>query len=75
MRLVQPPMADFESLPVPLDTATMEAKAVEALPDGEGWQFEPKWDGFLCLAFWDGSAVELRVKSGKLLGRCVPEVW
>ena len=37
----------------------MEAKLVEALPDDEGWRFEPKWDGFRCLAFRDGGDVDL----------------
>lgn len=38
------------------------------------WQFEPKWDGFRCLAFRDGESVELRAKSGKPLSRYFPEV-
>jgi ATP-dependent DNA ligase len=61
------------SFPLPLDTAPMEAKLVGGLPDGEGWQFEPKWDGFRCLAFRAGGAVELRAKSGKSLSRYFPE--
>ena len=52
----------------------MEAKLVEALPDGDGWQFEPKWDGFRCIAVREGGAVELISKSGKPLGRYFPEV-
>jgi ATP-dependent DNA ligase len=52
----------------------MEAKTAEALPEGPGWQYEPKWDGFRCLAFRDGEAVDLRAKSGKPLGRYFPEV-
>lgn len=64
-------MAKF---PLPLDIAPMEAKSVEALPDEPGWQFEPKWDGFRCLAFRDGAAVDLRAKSGKPLGRYFPEM-
>lgn len=52
----------------------MEAKLVEALPDGPGWQFEPKWDGFRALAARDGEAVELWSKSGKPLGRYFPEI-
>jgi ATP-dependent DNA ligase len=52
----------------------MEAKLVRDLPDGEGWQFEPKWDGFRCLAFRDGATVDLRSKSGKPLGRYFPEM-
>jgi ATP-dependent DNA ligase len=59
---------------LPLDTAPMEARTAEALPDDGAWQFEPKWDGFRCLAFKAGAAVELRAKSGKPLGRYFPEV-
>ncbi len=64
----------FARLAVPLDTPPMEARLVDALPDGEGWQFEPKWDGFRCLAFRDGDAVELRAKSGKTLTRYFPDM-
>ncbi|MBB5711280.1 ATP-dependent DNA ligase [Sphingomonas xinjiangensis] len=52
----------------------MEAKLVEALPQDAGWQFEPKWDGFRCLVFKQGSDVALHSKSGKPLGRYFPEV-
>ncbi|HYZ62576.1 MAG TPA: ATP-dependent DNA ligase [Acetobacteraceae bacterium] len=62
------------AFPLGLDTEPMEARAVEALPQDEGWQFEPKWDGFRCLAFKSGDAVELRAKSGKPLGRYFPEM-
>jgi ATP-dependent DNA ligase len=61
-------------LPVPLDTPPMGALLVEALPADDGWQFEPKWDGFRCLAFRAGDAVELKAKSGKDLTRYFPEV-
>ena len=37
------------------------------------WQYEPKWDGFRCLAFKAGDEVELRAKSGKPLGRYFPK--
>jgi ATP-dependent DNA ligase len=52
----------------------MEARLVTELPAGPGWQFEPKWDGFRCLAFRDMRKVELRAKSGKTLTRYFPEV-
>lgn len=52
----------------------MEAKLVSGIPEGDSWQFEPKWDGFRCLAFRDGSVAELMSKSGKPLGRYFPEV-
>jgi ATP-dependent DNA ligase len=67
-------MAAFARLKVPLDTPPMEARSNDELPSGEGWQFEPKWDGFRCLAFRDGPDVELRSKSGKPLGRYFPEI-
>jgi len=57
-----------------LDTAAMEARIADKLPEGQGWQFEPKWDGFRCLAFRDGGAVDLRGKSGKSLARYFPEI-
>jgi ATP-dependent DNA ligase len=54
----------------------MEARSCEQLPpDANGpWQYEPKWDGFRCLAFKAGNKVDLRAKSGKPLGRYFPEV-
>lgn len=54
--------------------APMEARLVAELPADEGWQFEPKWDGFRCIAIKDGTSVELWAKSGKPLGRYFPEV-
>lgn len=64
----------FANLAVALDTPPMEALTAAEIPDGEGWQYEPKWDGFRCLAFRDGDAAELMSKSGKPLGRYFPEV-
>ena len=52
----------------------MEALLAAELPKGEGWQFEPKWDGFRCLALRDGDEVTLTSKSGKPLARYFPEV-
>jgi ATP-dependent DNA ligase len=51
----------------------MEARIAEALP-GRGWQFEPKWDGFRCLAYKDGARAVLMAKSGKPLTDFFPEV-
>lgn len=67
-------MPRLEDLSVPLSTATMEAKLVDEVPRGEGWRYEPKWDGFRCLAFRAGDDVELKAKSGKPLGRYFPDV-
>ena len=54
--------------------APMEALLASDLPEGAGWQYEPKWDGFRCLARREGTDVELVSKSGKPLGRYFPEV-
>ena len=54
--------------------APMEALLAESLPEGPGWQYEPKWDGFRCIAVRDGAKVELWSKSGKPLGRYFPEI-
>ena len=60
--------------PTPAPFEPMEALLVEQLPTDDGWQFEPKWDGFRCLAVRDGGQVELWSKSGKPLGRYFPEM-
>jgi ATP-dependent DNA ligase len=54
--------------------APMEALSVDEMPVGSEWQYEPKWDGFRCLAFRDGDTVELQSKSGQSLTRYFPEV-
>jgi ATP-dependent DNA ligase len=54
--------------------APMEALLAAELPAGDGWQYEPKWDGFRCLARRDGADVTLTSKSGKPLARYFPEV-
>jgi ATP-dependent DNA ligase len=61
-------------LPLPPDLSPMEARLVNELPVEPGWQFEPKWDGFRCLALRVGDQVELRAKSGKPLARYFPEI-
>ena len=62
------------SLPVQPPLTPMEGRPAEALPAGAGWQYEPKWDGFRCLAFRDGRTVALQAKSGEPLTRYFPEV-
>jgi ATP-dependent DNA ligase len=52
----------------------MEAVSVDEIPDGPDWQYEPKWDGFRCLAFRDGDTVTLQSKAAKPLTRYFPEV-
>jgi len=56
------------------ELAPMEAKLVDDLPEEDGWQFEPKWDGFRALVFRNGNEVEILSKSGKPLSRYFPEI-
>jgi ATP-dependent DNA ligase len=62
------------ALPIKLSYAPMDALSVDAIPAGPNWQYEPKWDGFRCLAFRDGGEVDLQSKSGQPLGRYFPEI-
>ncbi|MBA2252983.1 MAG: ATP-dependent DNA ligase [Nitrospirales bacterium] len=62
------------SLPVPIPVPPMEAMRADRIPDGDEWQFEPKWDGFRCLVFRHGSVVALQSKSGQPLTRYFPEL-
>jgi ATP-dependent DNA ligase len=52
----------------------MEARSVEEIPDGPGWQYEPKWDGFRCIAFHDGEQIYLQSKAGQPLARYFPDI-
>jgi ATP-dependent DNA ligase len=64
----------MSSLPIEPPFPPMEALLVDDVPEGENWLYEPKWDGFRCLAFRDGEKVELQSKSGQPLARYFPEV-
>jgi ATP-dependent DNA ligase len=50
------------------------ARSRSALPSGSGWAYEPKWDGFRCIAFVDGDAVHLQSRNGRDLTRYFPEL-
>jgi ATP-dependent DNA ligase len=52
----------------------MSALLVGEIPEGKSWQYEPKWDGFRCIAFKDGDSIELQSKSGQPLARYFPEI-
>jgi ATP-dependent DNA ligase len=67
-------MTEALRLPLPLDFPPMEAKLVQRVPTGEEWLYEPKWDGFRCIAFKEGERVELQSKAGKPLGRYFPDL-
>jgi ATP-dependent DNA ligase len=62
------------TLPIKPPFPPMEALLVSDIPAGENWEYEPKWDGFRCLAFRDGDSVELQSKSGQPLERYFPEI-
>ena len=62
------------TLPIKPPFPPMEALLVSEIPEGENWEYEPKWDGFRCLAFRDGKTLELQSKSGQSLGRYFPEI-
>ena len=59
---------------IPLTLEPMEAEPVTGLPSGPGWLFEPKYDGFRCIAFRDGDVIHMQSKSQKPLERYFPEV-
>ena len=56
--------------PVPPQLARSRAR----VPEGEGWAYEPKWDGFRCVAFVDGDETYLQSRNGKALSRYFPEL-
>jgi ATP-dependent DNA ligase len=62
------------ALPLNQRYRPMEAASASDLPSGDDWQYEPKWDGFRCLAFRDHKKIDLVSKSGKPLTRYFPEL-
>ena len=62
------------TLPLTPPVLPQLARSRESLPDGEGWAYEVKYDGFRCVAFVDDGEVELQSRNGKDLTRYFPEV-
>ncbi len=62
------------SLPLRSPIKPQLARSAKELPEGEGWRYEPKWDGFRTIAFRDGGEVELQSRGGKQMNRYFPEV-
>src|SRR5262249_43714923 len=62
------------TLPLKKNYKPMEADPASEVPEGPEWRYEPKWDGFRCLAFRDGERVELQSKSQKPLTRYFPDL-
>jgi ATP-dependent DNA ligase len=67
-------MPAFKDLVLRPPIEPMESRAVSTVPVGDEWSYEPKWDGFRCVAFRDGKDVELESKSGQSLTRYFPEI-
>ena len=65
-----PPMR----LPFQPPVEPMLAKLARSIPDGDGWLYEPKWDGFRCVVFRDGDRIELISRKLRPLGRYFPEL-
>ena len=61
-------------LPFAPPLAPMLSSAADRLPEGEGWQFEPKWDGFRTLVFRDGDEILLQSRDEKPMNRYFPEL-
>src|SRR5207302_5281158 len=61
-------------LPFAPPLAPMLSSAADTLPGGEGWQFEPKWDGFRTLVFRDGDEILLQSRDEKPMNRYFPEL-
>lgn len=62
------------ALPLKPPLPPMEARSVDEIPTGDEWQYEPKWDGFRCIAFRDGNKIYLQSKAGQPLSRYFPDV-
>ena len=62
------------TLPLHVPYMPMEAVSVDAIPEGDNWQYEPKWDGFRCVAFRDTDKIQLQSKAGQPLQRYFPDL-
>jgi ATP-dependent DNA ligase len=62
------------TLPLKPPVLPQLSRSAKALPLGEGWSYEPKWDGFRAIAFVDGDDVYLQSRNGKPLTRYFPEL-
>jgi ATP-dependent DNA ligase len=69
-------VAQFPAVDLPIRPPypPMEAKSVDDIPQGQSWIYEPKWDGFRCVAFRDGDTVVMQSKAGQPLDRYFPEM-
>jgi ATP-dependent DNA ligase len=61
-------------LPLQPPIEPMLAQLTRELPSGDGWLYEPKWDGFRALVFWDGDTLVIQSRDLRPLGRYFPEL-
>src|SRR4051794_34310146 len=62
------------TLPLTPPVLPQLARSRDSLPAGDGWAYEPKWDGFRSIAFVDGDDVRLQSRNGRDLTRYFPEL-
>src|ERR671927_1808984 len=62
------------TLPLTAPVLPQLARSARTLPAGDGWAYEPKWDGFRAIAFVDGDDVYLQSRNGRALRRYFPEL-
>jgi ATP-dependent DNA ligase len=61
-------------LPLSAPVKPQLAKSKRELPEGDGWCYEPKWDGFRTIVFRDGAGVHLQSRNGKPMNRYFPDI-
>jgi len=71
---VDPPADEPFDLPLQPPIEPMLAKLARSIPDGDGWLYEPKWDGFRCIVFREGDRLELFSRKLRPLTRYFPEL-
>jgi ATP-dependent DNA ligase len=62
------------ALPLSPPVQPQLAKSSRDLPEGDGWRYEPKWDGFRTIIFRDGDEVHLQSRNGRPMNRYFPDV-
>jgi ATP-dependent DNA ligase len=62
------------SLPLKPPVQPQLARSAKELPEGDGWRYEPKWDGFRTIVFRDGDDVQLQSRNGRPMNRYFPDV-
>jgi len=62
------------ALPLEPPVKPQLAKSTKELPEGEGWRYEPKWDGFRAIVFRDGDDVHVQSRNGRPMNRYFPEI-